>query len=73
MTKQEIQDRNYGTSVIFFGILSEITAAACAVLVFNHSLLTAFLVYFVVGSAIILTWVLALVSQDADLTDNGIN
>ncbi len=62
-----------GTSVIFFGILSGIFAAACAVIFVKLSLLSAFLVYSVVGSAIILAWVLALVSQDADLSDNGIN
>ncbi|MCO4847892.1 MAG: hypothetical protein KC448_07960 [Yoonia sp.] len=62
-----------GTSVIFFGILSGIIAAACAVLLLNISLMSAILVYSMVGSAITLTWVLALVSQDADLSDKGIN
>lgn len=62
-----------GTFVIFFGILSGITAAACAVIFFNLSFLSAFLIYSLVGSAIILAWVLALVSQDIDLSNNGIN
>ncbi|MFT5007140.1 MAG: hypothetical protein ACJAXK_002101 [Yoonia sp.] len=62
-----------GTSVIFLGIVSGISAAICAVLFFNLSLVSALIIYSLVGSAIIISWVLALVSQDADLSGKGIN
>lgn len=62
-----------GTSVIFFGILSGIAAAICAVLFFDLSRVSALMIYSLVGSAIISSWVLALVSQDTDLSGKGIN
>jgi hypothetical protein len=53
--------------------LSGIIAAAYAIIFLSLAFVSTILVYSFVGSAFILFWVLALVSQDADLTDNGIN
>lgn len=50
--------------IIFFSILMGGTAAVCAVLFYNLSLLGALAVYAFVGSAIIMTWVMALISKD---------
>ena len=61
-----------GKLVIFFSILTGGTAAILAVAFFDLSLLDALAIYALVGSALIMTWVLALVSQD-NMPEDRIN